>query len=127
MWIWILLLVTISIYNTVYGFLPDSLQKKLWVKSFGIVAAFVILLYGIYQIISNYKNSSSAYISSNGEIIKSRNFRWRIAKPTASNGDFPVYMIENRYGDASEIKIKPDRRVNTKVYNSLDGIWMVLE
>lgn len=121
MWIWILLLVIISVYNTIYGFLPDSLANKFWIKSFGYVAASVLLLYGISQIINSYKNSSSAYISSNGKVIKSRNFPWKI-KPTTTDDGFPVYIIESRYGDASEVKVKPNQRVSTEVYNAMDGV-----
>ena len=122
MWIWILLLVIISIYNTIYGFLPDSLSNKVWIRSIGVFAASVLLIYGILQMIASYKNSSSAYISPGCQIIKSRNFPWKIVKNTDSNGNFPVYIIESRYGDSSEVKIKPDRRVSTEVYNSAGGI-----
>lgn len=126
MWIWILLLVIISMYNMIYGFLPYSLKDKLWIKSFGIVAAAVLFLFGVSRIIASYKNSSSAYISADGEIIKSRNFPWKIAKATASDGDFPIYIIESRYGDSSKVKVEPDKRVSTEVYNSIDGVAVKL-
>jgi hypothetical protein len=122
MWIWIFLLVIISIYNTVYSFLPDPLRRNWWVKAAGIVAACVILFYGIFQIIVTYKNSSSAYVSANGEIIRSRNFRWKIIKTIDSDSGFPIYIIESRYGDASAVKIKPDRPIGTEVYNAMDGV-----
>ena len=121
MWIWILLLVTIPIYNTIYGFLPDSLKDKLWIKSIGMLAAVVLLFYGIAQTIGSYRNSSSAYISSEGEIIKKRNFPWRI-KITTDSDDFPVFVIEERYGDSSAIRVKPDHPSRYEVYNAIDGV-----
>ncbi|MGD0078850.1 MAG: hypothetical protein ABSB91_09555 [Sedimentisphaerales bacterium] len=122
MWIWILLLVFISIYNTAYGFLSDSFKAKIWVKALGYIAAGVLLIYGVSQTVNSYINSSSAYITSEGNIISSHNFPWKIVKTVASDGNVPVYIIEDRYGDSSEIKIKPDRRVRFKAYNSNDGV-----
>jgi len=121
MWMWILLLVIISIYNTVYGFLPDSLKDKLWIKSIGILAAVVLLFYGIAQTIGSYRNSSSAYVSSDGQIIKKWNFPWRIDTTTGNDG-FPVFLIKNRYGDSSAIKVKTDSPSRYEVYNAIDGV-----
>ena len=108
--------------NTIFSLLPNSLNGKQWIKLLRIITAFVILIYGISQIITRYKNSSSAYISSNGEVIKSHNFPWKINKDTDPNGNFSVYLIESRYGDPSEFKVVPDRHVRNEIFLSLDGI-----
>jgi hypothetical protein len=122
MWGWILLLVIISIYNTIYSFLSEKIQKKWWIKALGISAASILLIYGIFQIISDYNSSSDAYVSNEGNIIESRNFTWEIGKSKTSDGNWPVFIIKNRYGDSSEVKIQPDSKVNYQVYNAIDGV-----
>lgn len=124
MWIWIVLLVSISIYNTTYGFLPDSLKAKLWIKAFGMVAATVLVLFGVSQIITSYRESSSAYISSDGEIINSRNFTWKIDKTIShdADGDSTQYRIDGMFRECSKVKVTPDKRVRTKVYNGTSGV-----
>ncbi len=122
MWIWILLLVIISIYNTVYGFLPDRIQGKMWIKLPGILAAVILLGYGTHELIQGYRNSRFAYVSPDGTIIKSRHFPWSIETTIAREDGFPVYIISGRYGDASEVSVVPDREVNVQVYNAMHGV-----
>lgn len=120
MWFWIILLVTISIYNTIYSFLPENLKNNFWVKLLGISTALALLVYGIYNIIVNYKNYKFAYVSKEGRIIKHKNFIWTITKGTQD--DNSVFIINERYGDASDIKIVPDEPRRVNIYNAMDGV-----
>lgn len=122
MWVWILLLVSISIYNTVYGFLPDNVQSKWWIKIPGVLAALILLVYGSYQLMQGYKNSRFAYVSPEGKIVKSRHFPWKISKVIDKDTGVPVYCINERYGDASEVRVVPDHQVDMEVYNAMNGV-----
>jgi hypothetical protein len=122
MWIWILLLATISIYNTVYGFLPDRLQSNWWVRLPAIIVAALLLLHGVNELIQGYRNSRYAYVSPEGKIMKSRHFPWAVTRVTDASDGFPVYCIRERYGDASEVHVVPDREVNRTVFNAIDGV-----
>jgi hypothetical protein len=78
--------------------------------------------HGIHQIVTNYKKSSFAYVSTEGKILKSRNFPWEIKKETSSDDNLPSYVIMGRYGDSSEVNAQPDGRIKTEVYNAMSGI-----
>ena len=120
MWFWLIIWIAILVFNTVHSFLPNKLQSKKWIRRTAMIIASLILIRGVYQELANIQNRSSAYVSSNGEIIESHNFPWKIAKTNANS--FPIYVIEERYGDSAEVKVESDRHVNFKVYNAIDGV-----
>ncbi len=116
--IWILIL----IYNEVYSFLPSILQGVKWLKIIAIISATIILICGVKQSIQDYRNYRFVYISSkDGDIIKKKNFPWEIRRIILE--EEVVYIINERYGDASEISIFPEK-LNDKcsIYNAADGI-----
>ncbi len=122
MWIWILLLTVISIYNTVYGFLPERYQKKLWVKSCGILTAVVILIYGLLGTIVTYTNESYAVVAPDGKLIKVKNFDWKIITSSSPDDRFPLYTIEERFGNATDIEVIPRKEVPVDKYMTIDGL-----
>lgn len=93
-----------------------------WVKTIAIISAIIILVWGIKQAIQEYRDYKFAYISSkDGKILKKKNFTWSITK-TVHEGNI-VYIINERYGDASEVMIIPDRPNNNyTIYNAADGV-----
>jgi hypothetical protein len=115
-------LILILIYNAVYSFLPVALQGIWWIKTIAVISALVILIWGIKQAIQDYRNYRFAYVSAkDGEILKKKNFPWKVTK-TLHEGKV-IYIINERYGDASEISIKPDKaNTNYTVYNAIDGV-----
>jgi hypothetical protein len=113
----LILIIILYISNVIL----ERLSGKRWIKYLRNIVAVILLLYVILQTISSYQNSSYAYVSSNGNIVKRHNFPWKIAKVTLPDSNYPVYFIENRYGEPSEIKIKPNKQVHTEVYSSPDG------
>jgi hypothetical protein len=125
----ILLLVSIAIWiiiliiNTIYSFLPSSIQGILWIKICAIVAASIILIFGVKEAAQDYKNYRFAHISSkDGRILEKKNFPWIITKTTTRESDI-VYIINERYGDASDISIKLDKPSDKyKIYNAMDGV-----
>lgn len=123
LWIKVMEIVIASvIVLNIVRFLPNSLAQGRWTESLGIVASCgLLLVWSIWQIVSIY-NSSSAYISADGRIIKSRNFPWNVVKTAGSNENLAIYVIEERYGDCSQVTVRPDRRVNTEVYTAKDGL-----
>ena len=116
--LWVLILA----YNVVYSFLPTHVQGLKWVRAVAIIAAIIILVSGIAQEIKKYCNLRFAYISSNdGAILKRKNFPWNITKTKTREGDV-VYIINERYGDASDVTIKPEKLVKYYIYNAVDGV-----
>lgn len=115
---WILIL----IYNAIYSFLPLNIQSIKWVQSVAIVAAVLILIGGIVQVIREYRAYRFVYIrSSDGAILKEKNFPWKITKTVTKEGAI-VYIVNERCGDASEITVKLDKPVKFQVYNAIDGV-----
>ncbi len=118
----LILWMIVLVYNMVYSFLPSQVQNLKFVKIVAILASVIILIVGIKQSFSEFRNFKYAYIDSkNGRVIDKKNFKWEITKTKTREGNI-VYIINERYGDASEIEIKPDKRVEYEVYNAIDGI-----
>ncbi len=117
--IWIIIL----LYNTFYNFLPTSVQNIKLVKGLAMFAACVILIIGVKQVVQDYQNYKFADISAkDGTILKSKGFPWEVIKTTTREGDI-VFIINERYGDASEISIKPSRPTDKfLIYNTIDGV-----
>ncbi len=111
----------ISVYNTVYGFLPESVQQQLWVKIVGIVAASVLLIYGLIQVVSSYVDYSYALVSTDGRVLKSKNFPYKVKKTIDKDGTI-IFILEERYGDATDVKITPRKTVQYERYNAMDGV-----
>ena len=118
--------VVIMIGNVVYSFLPQKTQSITWVRVCAVVAAFIILIGGIHQTVQAYRNRRFAYVSKDGTVLQKKNFPWEITKITDSDGAI-VYIIQERYGDSSEISVIPDRPVGTDVYNAIDGVGVKFE
>jgi len=105
-WIFITLWILILAFNAVYSFLPTRLQDKSWIRISAIVAALVILVYGVYEVIKRQQGKVFAYVSSDGTIHRSKNFPWKVSKTTTSDGEV-VFIVDDRFGDASELSITP--------------------
>lgn|GEM_PF-2656041 len=116
--LWILIL----IYNVVYSFLPPQFQEARGVKIIAMVSAIIILVIGIKQALHDYHNYKFAFVSaSDGKIIKRKNFPWDIKKSISSDGG-TIYIIYDRYGDASEVSIKPSKNVKNETVNTMTGL-----
>ena len=113
--------VVILIFYLIYIFLPQKVQNITLVRVCAIIAAIIILTYGIYQAVHSYRSYRFAYISKDGAILRRKNFPWEVTKTTNSHGDI-VYVIKGRYGDSSEISIVPDQPAETEIYNAMEGI-----
>ena len=112
----------ILIYNAIYSILPGEIQNMRFVKIAAIVISIIILIGGITQEIGKYRKFRFAYVSSkDGSILNKKNFPWRITKTKTGEGDI-VFIINERYGDASEIIVKPDKPAKYTVYNAMDGV-----
>ena len=120
MWLWLIIWIAILVFNTVHSFLPNKLQVKKWIRITAMIIASLILIRGIIQEIAAVKNRSYAYISADAEIIEKRNFPWKVSKTIAD--DLPIYIIEERYGDTTDVRIEPDRYVKFEIYNAIDGV-----
>lgn len=115
--LWILLLIC----NTVYSRLSSNIQDIRWVRGAATVVAIIILLNGIAQEIKKFHNLRFAYVSSkDGVILKNKNFPWNIKKTERDKK--VVYIIYNRYGDASEIAVNPDKPVRYNVDMTMTGV-----
>ena len=113
--------VLILIYNVVYSFLPSNIQGIRWVRVLAIAVAIIILIAGIIQEIKKFHNLRFAYVSSkDGIILKKKNFPWDVKK--LERDKKAVYIIYDRYGDASEITIKPDKPVKYNVDMTMTGV-----
>ena len=107
MWLWIVLWIVILVWNACYGFLPSKYQTRRWIRGAAIIVAVVILGRGICDEISSFRDRIFAYVSSDGEVLESKNFPWKLTKSKTNDGAI-VYAIGGRYGDASEVSVLPD-------------------
>ena len=63
-----------------------------------------------------------AYVSPDGKILQSNNFRWKITKTKNRKGNI-VYVINGRQGDITAISVLPDNSMSEyKVSNGHDGM-----
>lgn len=123
MWLLITLCLRTSvlIFHGVYRFLPDKLQKINWIKFSAIVSVSIILIFDIYKNTQEYQGQIYADISKDGTILKGKNFPWKITK-IDRDGNI-IYIINERYGDASNVSINPERPVGEyTIYNAIDGV-----
>ena len=119
-WLWIIFLSIISIYNTVYGFLPKTLQDRRSIKFIGIAVASILVLYGIYQMTTSYLSHSYAIVSESGKLEKSRNFPWSVTKES-DKGEI-VYIINECRIDVSLIDVTPiDKAASIEKYMAIHG------
>jgi len=122
MWFWSIILILILAFHTFHRFLPNKIQGRKWIRYTAIIIAIVMFSRSVLQEVAHVRNRSFAYVSPEAKIIESRNFPWEISRAAASDDKLPVYIIEERYGDASEVKVKPHQHVDFKVYNAIDGV-----
>ena len=102
-----LLLILMLLYGAIYSFLPSDFQKITRVKFLAILSAIIILFWGIKQAIQEYRAHRFAYVSAkDGKILKKKNFPWTITK-SYHEGNV-VYIINERYGDATDIECSGD-------------------
>jgi hypothetical protein len=123
MLIFSIILILVLVYNTIYTFLPSSVQGMKWIKFIAVLAAISILLYGVKQTIDEYSNLRIAYVSAkNGEILRKKNFPWKITKTTTGEQHI-VFIIDERYGDASQVRVVLDEpNCKYEIYNAIDGV-----
>lgn len=107
LFLWSCVSILLLVLNTIYSFLPSKIQDIQWVKFTGITVAVIILIGGVYKTIHDYRNQTYAYISSDGTIIESNNFPWKIKKFTTDQGEVG-FNIEERYGDPTDVHLKLD-------------------
>ena len=119
----LILWIIILLFNAFYRFLPQAIQKNKWIKTLAVIVAVIISIYGTKQAIHEYRNYRFAYICArDGKILKMKNFPWDITKTITHEGNV-IYCINERYGDASEVSIKPDKTINEySIHNGGDGI-----
>lgn len=124
MWLKIFLLIVwlaILVFNVAYKIFPESLQDQDGLRKFSIITAFLILAVGIGKEINSFRSQRWAHISVDGNIIQKFNFPWIITKTTDSSGKI-VYIVNERYGDASEVSIKQKGKAKYQIYNAIDGV-----
>ena len=127
MWLWIIIWIGILIFNAVHSFLPSKYQTNKWIRTIAIIVATVILIRGLSDEISNYRGRIFAYISKDGKVINKKNFPWKVSKSTTKEGAI-VFIINERYGDASEVSITPDVPNSTyTIYNAMNGVGIKFE
>lgn len=117
----IYLLALVLIFYSSYSFLPDKLQKINWIKFSAIASVSIVLIFDIYKNIQEHQTQIYADISKDGIILKSKNFPWKIIR-TIYDGNI-IYVISERYGDASEVSIDPKKPSDEyEIFNGGDGI-----
>lgn len=111
----------VLIFYSFYSFLPDKLQKINWIRFSAIISVSIILIFDIYKNTQEYQGQIYADVSKDGTLLKSKNFPWKITK-TDTDGNI-IYIINERYGDASNVSINPERPVDEyTIYNAYAGV-----
>lgn len=124
MWLWVTIWILILVFNALFSLLSSKFQSRKWkwIRICAVAIALIILARGVWQEIGTYRSRVFAYVAPNGRILNANNFPWTISKTTSKEGEI-VYVINSRYGDASEVTVVPDvSRVKHTVYNCFDGI-----
>ena len=125
MWFWLVIWITILVFNAVHSFLPNKLQGKQWIRIAAMIIASLILIKGVFQEVAAVRNRSYANVTPDGQITKSNNFPWKITKTKDRDGNI-IYIINGRQGDSTAISVFPDN--STKKYfvrNAYDGMAIV--
>jgi len=121
MWFWLVIWIAILVFNTVHSFLPNKLQGKKWIRITAMIIASLILIRGVVQEVTTVQKRSYAYVSSDGQIIKSNNFPWKITHAERSEKD--VYFIFDKRGDGTDVTVIPDNPTyEPNVYGAIDGV-----
>ena len=115
--LWIIAL----LFNAFDRFLP--LHK--WTKSLAIIIAIFIALFGAKQAINEYRNYRFAHVEAkSGRILEKKNFPWDITKIITQDGGV-MYCVNERWGDPSEILIKPDKKISGySIQKGYDGVYV---
>jgi len=108
-------------FNAVFSFLPENLQKHTWLRITSMVVATIILLVGIAGSVIKFKTYTYAHVTPDGAIVKSKNFPWEIEK-TVDENKGTVYLLRGRYGDATSVSVKPEKPIKIETYNGISGI-----
>ncbi|MCD4721011.1 MAG: hypothetical protein K8S13_14310 [Desulfobacula sp.] len=102
----LIVLISMMVVNAIYSFLPTKLQTKPIIRFFAILAAGTILVWGVGQVVQNFKNKIYAHVSINGEILESKNFPWEISYHENEKENKRMFLIDGRYGDSSIVTAK---------------------
>jgi hypothetical protein len=124
MWLWVTIWILILGLNALCSLLSSRFQGKKWkwMRICAVSVALIILCRGVSQEIDAYRSRVFAHVAPSGEILDAKNFPWTVSKATSKEGEV-VYVINDRYGDASDVTVVPDvRGLKYTVYNCIDGI-----
>ena len=120
-WLWLIFIVFISLYNLAYGFLPENWRNIIWIRFGWVIVATLSALVSISQTVKENLNYSYASVSQEGSILKSKNFPWKINKTKLDGGT--VYIIEEYHGDSLTVNVKGNNKAaSAEIYNAIDGV-----
>lgn len=119
---WLIFWILVLIFNTSYTFFPSEMQNSKFVRITAIVVAVLILVVSGIKEIQGVKNQRWAIVSAfDGKILKKNNFPWRINKTKDSSGE-TLFIVFDRYGDASQITLEGLKDGDYKVHNTMTGV-----
>lgn len=86
------------------------------------VAAIILAGKSGYELIDKEINRIEATVSWDGSILNAKNFPWAMKKHEKNTKE-TTFLISERYGDASQVKVIIDKEYQKPtIYNSGDGI-----
>jgi hypothetical protein len=115
--LWVIIRLAAAIGLGVYSFLPAKHKSKRGLLVFAICATTIVVSNASFETYQKFNSRRYAYVGKDGTILESRNFPWHVKL-------YPdgVYVIFERYGDASTVSVIPDKPIKVTVYNAMDGI-----
>jgi hypothetical protein len=103
-----------------YGFLPDRFKSER-LKLVALIIFLIAVGSAAVELYQRFIPRSTAYVTKDGTVLKSKNFRWKI-QPSPDSDGHPVFVIFDRWGDASAVTVVPDTPTSNEVYNTMTGI-----
>ncbi len=93
-------------------------RKSSFIKKIEISVALILFGIFIFSEIKSYSKYTFASISESGQIIDSRNFKYKVKIMEVEEGN--IYVIENK-GDSDNVKIKVSKNIKPEISNIIDG------
>jgi hypothetical protein len=103
-----------------YGFLPkEFLEKYPFAQYIAVIIALFLLIVFVRQEIITYLNYSYADVSKEGNILRCKNFKYKIKKDNDKEGT--IYLILGKY-DIDNLCIKAHNAVTPEVSVAIAGV-----
>jgi len=122
---WTLIWIPLLVFSALYSLLSSKPQGRKWRRAWicAFVAGLMIVAGEVYEKIDAYQSRVFAHMSSDGTVVRKRNFPWRIREYPTSEGKTAYILIKRT--DGTELSVIPDHPFGEpNVYGCNDGVYI---